>query len=193
MVCYCVNHSNDNEICWWLGTATSGASNYPGVHCREDARGMVMMKIDEFIEKVNERDGMRAKKTAEGIVIGTPNNIGIFNIPEDATNFIEIDTWATSNSLYWKKPDREYLSSLIEEFLHTPIKERFPEKKYRLRWLNDMDGDPNYADYSHGTWFWETNKDDAKIYTEKELQQLKINNPRFAPAIDAMKELVEDE
>ena len=152
-----------------------------------------MMKIDEFIEKVNERDGMRAKKTAEGIVIGTPNNIGIFNIPEDATNFIEIDTWATSNSLYWKKPDREYLSSLIEEFLHTPIKERFTEKKYRLRWLNDMDGDPNYADYSHGTWFWETNKDDAKIYTEKELQQLKINNPRFAPAIDAMKELVEDE
>lgn len=152
-----------------------------------------MMKIDEFIEKVNERDGMRAKKTAEGIVIGTPNNIGIFNIPEDATNFIEIDTWATSNSLYWKKPDREYLSSLIEEFLHTPIKERFPEKKYRLRWLNEMDGDPNYADYSYGTWFWETNKDDAKIYTEKELQQLKINNPRFAPAIDAMKELVEDE
>lgn len=151
------------------------------------------MKIDEFIEKVNERDGMRAKKTAEGIVIGTPNNIGIFNIPEDATNFIEIDTWATSNSLYWKKPDREYLSALIEEFLHTPIKERFPEKKYRLRWFDDDDGNPNYADYSHGTWFWETNKDDVKTYTEKELQQLKINNPRFTPAINAMKELVEDE
>ena len=152
-----------------------------------------MMKIDEFIEKVNERDGMRAKKTAEGIVIGTPNNIGIFNIPEDATNFIEIDTWATSNSLYWKKPDREYLSSLIEEFLHTPIKERFPEKKYRLRWLNDMDGDPNYADYSHGIWFWKTHKVNAKTYTEKELQQLKINNPRFASAIDVMKEPVEDD
>ena len=81
------------------------------------------MKIDEFIEKVNDHDGMRARKTDEGIVIGTPNNMGIFNIPEDATNFIEIDTWATSNSLYWKKPDREYLSALIEEFLHTPIKE----------------------------------------------------------------------
>ena len=152
-----------------------------------------MMKIDEFIEKVNERDGMRAKKTAEGIVIGTPNNIGIFNIPEDATNFIEIDTWATSNSLYWKKPDREYLSALIEEFLETPIDERYPEKKYRLRWLNDMDGDPNYADYSHGTWFWKTHKVNAKTYTEKELQQLKINNPRFASAIDIMKEPVEDD
>ena len=151
------------------------------------------MKIDEFIEKVNERDGMLAKKTAEGIVIGTPNNIGIFNIPEDATNFIEIDTWATSNSLYWKKPDREYLSSLIEEFLHTPIKERFPEKKYRLRWITDDDGTPNYIHKLCGSWNWNTNKRDTKTFTEKELQQLKINNPRFAPAIDAMKELVEED
>ena len=92
-----------------------------------------MMKIDELVEKVNERVGMEAKETDEGIVLGTPNNMGIFIIPEDATNFIEIETWATSNRLYWKKPDREYLSALIEEFLHTPIKERFPEKKYRVR------------------------------------------------------------
>lgn len=151
------------------------------------------MKIDEFIEKVNERDGMRAKKTAEGIVIGTPNNIGIFNIPEDATNFIEIDTWATSNSLYWKKPDREYLSALIDEFLHTPIKERFPEKKYRLRWITDDDGAPNYVHKLCGSWNWSTTKRDTKTFTEKELQQLKINNPRLAPAIDAMKEPVEDD
>ena len=152
-----------------------------------------MMKIDEFIEKVNERDGMRAKKTAEGIVIGTPNNIRIFNIPEDASNFIDIDTWATSNSLYWKKPDREYLSALIEEFLHTPINERFPEKKYRLRWITDDDGTLNYIHKLCGSWNWNTNKRDTKTFTEKELQQLKINNPRFTPAINAMKELVEDD
>ena len=193
MVCDFVNHSNNNDVCWWLGVTAGGASNYPGVHCRTNEGRVVMMKIDEFIEKVNERDGMRAKKTAEGIVIGTPNNIGIFNIPEDATNFIEIDTWATSNSLYWKKPDREYLSSLIEEFLHTPIKERFPEKKYRLRWITDDDGTPNYIHKLCGSWNWNTNKRDTKTFTEKELQQLKINNPRFAPAIDAMKEPVEGE
>ena len=46
------------------------------------------MKIKEFIEKVNERNGMRARKTDEGIVIGTPRNNGIFIIPEDATNFL---------------------------------------------------------------------------------------------------------
>lgn len=148
------------------------------------------MKIDEFIEKVNERDGMRAKKTAEGIVIGTPNNIGIFNIPEDATNFIEIDTWATSNSLYWKKPDREYLSALIEEFLHTPIKERFPEKKYRLRWIDDDDGFANYLDYYGGKWSYGL-MEDARQYSQQELDKLKRENPRLAPAIDAMKEPVE--
>lgn len=152
------------------------------------------MKIDEFIEKVNERDGMRAKKTAEGIVIGTPNNIGIFNIPEDATNFIEIDTWATSNSLYWKKPDREYLSALIEEFLHTPIKERFPEKKYRLRWIDDPNGNKNYLfiDENYLWGFWQTG-DKSATFTESALDQLKRDNPRLAPAIDAMKEPAEDE
>ena len=156
------------------------------------------MKIDEFIEKVNERDGMRAKKTAEGIVIGTPNNMGIFSIPEDATNFIEIDTWATSNSLYWKKSDREYLSALIEEFLHTPVKERFPEKEYRLvanpNALNNYGTEvPKYirginSGYDHFTFLYGT----PTTFLEGELEYLKKTYPNIAPAIDAMKEPVED-
>lgn len=152
-----------------------------------------MMKIDEFIEKVNESDGMRAKKTAEGIVIGTPNNIGIFNIPEDATNFIEIDTWATSNSLYWKKPDREYLSALIEEFLHTPIKERFPEKKYRLALLPDDSGYKNYLCINNGLWGMSTQKYNDSIFTESDIEELKKRYPEKVDLIDAMKEPVEDD
>ena len=149
------------------------------------------MKIKEFIEKVNEHDGMRAKKVYKRIAIGTPNNMGIFSIPEDATNFIEIDTWATSNSLYWKKEDREYLSALIEEFLHTPVKERFPEKKYCLRWIDDHDHCKNYLDLnSDGVWDFVDDEIDAVIFTESELEQLKTDNPHLAPAIDAMKEEV---
>lgn len=150
------------------------------------------MKIDELIEKVNDRDGMRAKETAEGIVIGTPRNNGIFIIPEDATNFLEIENWTVSNRAYWKKPDREYLSALIEELLHTPVKERLSEKKYHLRWINDDDGTPNYLCEFGGTWDWSLTKQNAKVFTEKELQQFKINNPRLAPAIEAMKEPVEE-
>ena len=151
------------------------------------------MKIKEFIEKVNEHDGMQAKKIDKGIAIGTPNNMGIFSIPEDATNFIEIDTWATSNSLYWKKEDREYLSALIEEFLHTPVEERFPEKKYRLRWFDDELGE-TFLGVSNGLIknYWSTFNAPTSntIFTESELEQLKKDNPRLAPAIDAMKEEV---
>lgn len=152
------------------------------------------MKIKEFIEKVNEHDGMQAKKVYKGIAIGTPNNMGIFSIPEDATNFIEIDTWATSNSLYWKKEDREYLSALIEEFLHTPVEERFPEKKYRLRWIDDRNRKANYVCLDmDATWHMITLKNFADTFTESELEQLKKYNPHLAPAIDAMKEEAKDD
>lgn len=153
------------------------------------------MKIDEFIEKVNERDGMRAKKTAEGIVIGTPNNMGIFNIPEDATNFIEIDTWATSNSLYWKKPDRECLSALIEEFLHTPIEERFPEKEWYLCIGVNSKGHKVYLvrDYDAREIVTNINKDCMSLFTDRQVEELKKEFPKLAPAIDAMKKPVEDE
>ncbi|PEH03530.1 hypothetical protein CP356_09690 [Lactobacillus sp. UMNPBX5] len=151
-----------------------------------------MMKIDEFIEKVNRNDRMEAEEIDGVITIYNDSDHEVIDIPNGATNLLEIDFIESYSRYNFGKPSREYLSALIEEFLHTPIKERFPEKKYRLRWLNDMDGDPNYADYSHGTWFWETHKVNAKTYTEKELQQLKINNPRLAPAIDAMKEPMEE-
>ena len=156
------------------------------------------MKIDEFIEKVNDHDGMRAKKTAEGIVIGTPNNMGIFNIPEDSTNFIEIDTWATSNSLYWKKPDREYLSALIEEFLHTPVKERFPEKKYRLvanRNSLKIYGteDFKYVNcVSYGSDGFSFKWGAPTEYSKSELDGIEQDCPFIAVAIEAMKEPVED-
>lgn len=142
------------------------------------------MKIDEFVKKVNERDGMRAKEVDKGIVIGTPNNMGIFSIPEDATNFIEIDTWATSNSLYWSKSNREYLSALIEEFLHTPIKKRFPEKKYRVRLIGfNSDNGRQYltteGDSLNSKFFACALRSDLKQeFTMNEINQL-ANSPQF--------------
>lgn len=159
------------------------------------------MKIDEFVKKVNEHDGMQARKTDDGIAVGIPSELSqsshglyIYCVPEDATNFIEIDTWSTSNSLYWKKPDREYLSALIEEFLHTPVKDRFPEKKYRLV------ANPNSLEQT-GTYATkyvaciEDSMDSFSfvyggptIFSEKELKEIEKLHPRIAPAIEAMKE-----
>ena len=52
MVCNCINRSNDNEICWWLGTAAGGVSDYLSVHCRAHAGRMVVKMSD--IEKIVE-------------------------------------------------------------------------------------------------------------------------------------------
>lgn len=83
--------------------------------------------------------------------------------------------------------------NLIDCFLHTPIKERFPEKKYRLRWIDDDDGDRNYLGIT-SDWYLTNIIDDKKaVFTESELEQLKRDAPRLAPAIDAMKEPAEDE
>ena len=153
------------------------------------------MKIKEFIEKVNEHDGMRAVKTDDGIAVGTPNNNGIFIIPEDATNFIEIDTWTTSNSLYWKKAGREYLSSLIEEFLHTPVKDRFPESKYYLCVFPKKEALKRRGE-SEGVWVNQIGSFDdgfridygpKTAFTEETLNTIKESLPFIAPAIDAMK------
>lgn len=156
------------------------------------------MKIKEFIEKINEHDGMRAKDVEKRIVIGTQNNMGILSIPEDATNFIEIDTWATSNSLYWKKADREYLSALIEEFLHTPVKERFTEKKYRLatlRYPKDATPIKQYVSdiivgYDHVNLYFGS-KEKAGVWADSDLNYLSQYFPK--EAIDAMKEPAEDD
>ena len=194
MVCHYADCSSDNEVCWWLGTAAGGASDYLSVHCRTNAGRMVVMKINELVKEVNSYFlNLKAIKRDDGILIISSNYDELLLVPEKATNFMEVYFYVDNQGMYFTKANREKLSALIEEFLETPIDERFPGKKYRLRWLNDMDGDPNYADYSHGTWFWKTHKVNAKTYTEKELQQLKINNPRFAPAIDVLKEPVEDD
>lgn len=86
------------------------------------------------------------------------------------------------------------LLNLIAKLEGTPVEERFPEKKYRLRWIGDASGYfANYLAFNcNGDWALYESKDDTQIFTESELEQLKKDNPRLAPAIDAMKEPVGD-
>lgn len=156
------------------------------------------MKINEFVERVSDNDKMLAIKVNKRIEIGTLNTIMLVSIPEDATNFIEIDTGSINKSQYWDKEDREYLSSLIEEFIHTPIKERFPEKKYRLvamryiegpvatrQYISGIDVGGDYVNLHFGF------KEDAITWTDTDLHNLSEYFPK--EAIDAMKERVEDD
>lgn len=85
------------------------------------------------------------------------------------------------------------LFGLVQQLRDTPVEERFPEKKYRLRWINDQGRCKNYLNLnSNGAWVFMDDEFYAEIFTESELEQLKTDNPHLAPAIDAMKEPAED-
>lgn len=152
------------------------------------------MKINELVKEVNSYFlSLKAIKRDDGILIISSNDEALLLVPEKATNFMEVHFYVDNQGMYFTKANREKLSALIDEFFETPIKERFQEKKYRLRWVADKDGDLNYLALSGNIWNLFNYKSYGSTFTEKQLQQLKINNPKLAPAIDAMKELVEDD
>lgn len=152
------------------------------------------MKINELVKEVNSYFlSLKAIKRDDGILIISSNDEALLLVPEKATNFMEVHFYVDNQGMYFTKANREKLSALIDEFLETPIKERFQEKKYRLRWVADKDGDSNYLALSDNIWILFNYESYGSTFTEKQLQQLKINNPKLAPAIDAMKEPVEDD
>ena len=148
------------------------------------------MRINEFIKKVNRNDRMEAEEVDGVITIYNDSDHEVIDIPNGATNLLEIDFIESYSRYNFGKPSREYLSALIEEFLETPIDERYPEKKYRLRWIDDTNGSKNYIECP-GYWSFEGLH--PETFTEQELNDLKNKHPRLALAIDAMKEPVEDE
>ena len=150
------------------------------------------MKVNELVNTINGIYGVKAGSESRSIDIYSLK-VGEYDY------FLDLNF----NSRSWDEVSFDYeclegvranslgkVLELVDEFLKTPLKDRFPEKKYRLRWVDDNDGTSNYLDHLAGEWRLLANED-VRIFTETELQQLKINNPRLAPAIDAMKEPVE--
>lgn len=149
------------------------------------------MKIDEFINSVIAVNSLtNAYKYPNEIKVVYKSRT-IVNVPYDAKNMF--DCLFKNQDLEVPAYIKAQLTIIINKFLRTPIKERFPEKKYRLRWIDDDDGDRNYLAITSG-WYLTNIIDDKKaVFTESELEQLKRDAPRLAPAIDAMKEPMEDD
>lgn len=151
------------------------------------------MKIDEFMNKTK---GLVPRvKIGKAIYICSndwdmshDNYFLVLDTKKD--NLIEYENWGNCEKLTFDR--LRWVLNLVQKLRDTPVDERFPAKKYYLRWITDDDGTPNYLHNVDGTWDWSSTKAGTKVFTKEELQQLKINNPRFAPAIDAMKEPVED-
>ena len=152
------------------------------------------MKIDELAEKLNELESLRIEKRSDGMIIYSKDNTDydfFFSLGYKNKSLTDVGfDWSCLDDV--KPADLYKALNLIDCFLHTPIDERFPEKKYRLRWIDDDDGDRNYLAIT-SDWYLTNIIDDKKaVFTESELEQLKRDAPRLAPAIDAMKETVED-
>ena len=159
------------------------------------------MKIKEFIEKVNENERMEAEEVDGVIAIYNDSDLAVVEIPCDATNLLEIKFVENYYLYSFGKSSREYLSALIEEFLHTSIKERFPEKKYVLsamrcvegplpvkQYVDAMNISTNNVEFHFG---FANEKANAMKFTQEDLDSLSGFFPK--DAIETMKEEVKDD
>lgn len=155
------------------------------------------MKIKEAIKIVNSTKTARASLEKEEMYFhayGVDMFDYFFVMPQKANNWDNVEE--DFESLYSITPkDLARVMDVIQRLLDTPVNERFPEKKYCLRWIDDKLGKTFLGFNNQWTEkFWSTYGDPTSntIFTESELEQLKKDNPHLAPAIDAMKEPVED-
>lgn len=159
---------------------------------------VVKMKINELVKEVNSYFlNLKAIRRDDGVLIISGNDDALLLVPEKATNFMEVYFCVDNQGMYFTKANRERLSALIEEFLETPIDERFPGKKYRLmamryiegpvaikQYVTDLQASGDYVTFDFGS------KENAEKWTDEELRSLSQWFPQ--EAIDAMKEPVED-
>ncbi len=159
------------------------------------------MKIKEAIKIINSTKTVRASLEKEKIYFYeyTVSKFDYFlMMPQKDNNWDNVKE--DFEALYSTTPkDLARVMDVIQRLLDTPVKERFPEKKYRLRWIDSkiQEGPATYLGRSwigNSSIYWSTfSKVGAETFTESELEQLKKDNPRLAPAIDAMKEEAKDD
>lgn len=153
------------------------------------------MKINEFKKKLS-RYGFSVAESVDGLLTIYLGKYPLITFNQRSSMFTDVKLNLNTVPVI----DIYGLFNLLEitkEYVDTPIKERFPEKKYRLRWIDSkvQEGPATYLGRTRSgdSIYWSTfSVVGAEIFTESELEQLKKDNPRFAPAIDAMKEPAED-
>lgn len=154
------------------------------------------MKIKEAVNRIESTSKSIFAWEREGYIHIAFNTFTVLVVPYEAKTMF--DCHFVNPNLELPADVKARISGIIGKFLRTPVKERFPEKKYRLRWFDDELGE-TFLGFSNGLIknYWSTFNAPTSntIFTESELEQFKKDNPRLAPAIDAMKEPVggEDE
>ncbi|MCR1878950.1 hypothetical protein [Limosilactobacillus reuteri] len=155
------------------------------------------MKIKEALNFINSTKTARASLGKEKIYFyadGVDRSDYFLVMPQKANNWdnVEEDFEALCSTT---PKDLARVMDVIQRLLDTPVKERFPEKKYCLRWFDDDAGKTFLGfceSWGQKCWSLFDTQTSSTIFTESELEQFKRENPKLAPAIDAMKEPAED-
>lgn len=162
------------------------------------------MKIKEAIEIINGTTSSVSAKDSDNVLHISSKNTAIYGdwflkMPMNAISWESIRKEWGGLSPNIRPEDLARVMDVVQRLIDTPIKERFPEKKYRLRWIDDDAGESFLGLYGKTEghidpyWFLFGTSSLDTIFTESELEQLKKDNPRLAPAIDAMKEETKDD
>ncbi len=155
------------------------------------------MKIDEAVKFINGTNTAFAEVEDGDLIIFEHNRVSddwFLRFPTKAK------TWRSiiddEDCLTDVEPqDLARVMDVIQRLLDTPVEERFPEKKYRLVVKRETPFCPKYVSNIitelNGIGFdLSIDEKEARIFSEKELNQIKKREPSLTPAIDAMKEPV---
>jgi hypothetical protein len=156
------------------------------------------MTTEELVLQINRNHRVRAEKIDGRIFVYNDTSHLLFTFDEKATNFLDFTFNDQLPSDSMAQPSREYVAAQIEEYLQTPIKERFPEKKYHLATLQyPKDATPikQYVSdiivgYDHVNFYFGS-KEKAGVWADSDLNYLSQYFPK--EAIDAMEEPAEDD
>ena len=158
------------------------------------------MKIKEAIEVINGSTITVLAEESNGFLHMYRRGFEVcanwfLEMPIDATNWDSIcSDWDCLSNI--EPQDLARAMDVIQRLLDTPVEERFPEKKYRLVAKRETSFHPKYVSniitgFDELVFDLSEDEKEARIFGEKELNQIKKREPSLAPSIDAMKEEVE--
>ena len=156
------------------------------------------MKIDEAVKFINGTNTAFAEVEDGDLIIFEHNRVSddwFLRFPAKAKNWRSIID--DEDCLTDVEPqDLARVMNVVQRLLDTPVKDRFSEKKYQLVIKRENPFCPKYVsniitELSGLGFDLSIDEKEARIFSEKELNQIKKREPSLTPAIDAMKESAE--
>ena len=152
------------------------------------------MTTEELVERLNENERVHADNICGIIILRNDSEHVLMSFNTQATSFLDFTFNDQLPSDNMGKASREYVADQIEEYLQTPIEERNPQKYYlcaskeKELYVHNV----SVRDYPYDKSF-SFEFGPKTEFSEHSLRELVKAVPNIAPALEAMKEPVEDD